>query len=72
LADGVVTFVTRLRRKIKDRQEQLTEVITGEIKDFPNYKYILGKLHTWNDIDQELTDLLKKQELNDDEFDNAG
>ena len=66
MPDPVIVLVERLRKEIKARQDQLTQVITSEVKDFPNYKYILGKLHAWNDIAQELTDLLKKQELDDD------
>jgi|TARA_R110001606_G_scaffold354925_1_gene505675 hypothetical protein len=66
LPDQVIVLAERLRKEIKTRQEQLTQVITGEVKDFPDYKYILGKLHAWNAISQELTDLLKKQELDDD------
>mgnify|MGYP003629000563 CR=1 FL=1 len=66
MPDQVIVLAERLRKEIKTRQEQLTQVITGEVKDFPDYKYILGKLHAWNAISQELTDLLKKQELDDD------
>tara|TARA_R110000751_G_scaffold70388_1_gene142815 strand:+ start:819 stop:1019 length:201 start_codon:yes stop_codon:yes gene_type:complete len=66
LPDPVIVLVERLRKEIKARQDQLTQVITSEVKDFSNYQYILGKLHAWNNIAQELTDLLKKQELDDD------
>ena len=66
MPDPVIVLVERLRKEIKARQDQLTQVITSEVKDFSNYQYILGKLHAWNNIAQELTDLLKKQELDDD------
>ena len=56
-----------IRKEIKTRQEQLTTVIVGDVKEITTYKYVLGQLHAWNKIDQELTNLLKKQELNDDE-----
>ena len=62
-----LSFVERLRKEIKTRQEQLTQVITGDVKEITTYKYVLGQLHAWNKIDQELTNLLKKQELDDDE-----
>jgi len=67
MPDYFLSFVERLRKEIKTRQEQLTSVITGDVKELTTYKYVLGQLHAWNKIDQELTNLLKKQELDDDE-----
>ena len=65
--DYFLSFVERMIKEIKTRQEQLTQVITGDVKEITTYKYVLGQLHAWNKIDQELTNLLKKQELDDDE-----
>lgn len=67
MPDYFLSFVERLRKEIKTRQEQLTSVITGDVKELTTYKYVLGQLHAWNKIDQELTNLLKKQEPDDDE-----
>ena len=67
MPDYFLSFVERLRKEIKTRQEQLTQVITGDVKELLTYKYVLGQLHAWNKIDQELTNLLKKQELDDDQ-----
>ena len=67
MVDQVVALVQNMRKEISTRQEQLVQVITGDVKDFVTYKYVLGQLHAWNKIDQELTNLLKKQELDDDE-----
>lgn len=66
MPDYFLSFVERLRKEIKTRQEQLTQVITGDVKELTTYKYVLGQLHAWNKINQELTNLLKKQELDDD------
>ena len=66
MPDQVIVLVERLRKEIKTRQEQLTQVITGDVKELTTYKYVLGQLHAWNKIDQELTNLLKKQELDED------
>lgn len=66
MADQVIVLVERLRKEIKTRQEQLTQVITGDVKEITTYKYVLGQLHAWNKINQELTNLLKKQELDND------
>jgi len=66
LPDQVIVLVERLRKEINTRQDQLTQVITGDVKELTTYKYVLGQLHAWNKINQELTNLLKKQELDDD------
>ena len=66
MPDYFLSFVERLRKEIKTRQEQLTQVITGDVKELTTYKYVLGQLHAWNKINQELTNLLKKQELDND------
>lgn len=67
MPDQVIVLVERLRKEINTRQDQLTQVITGDVKEITTYKYVLGQLHAWNKIDQELTNLLKKQELDDDQ-----
>ena len=66
MPDYFLSFVERMRKEIKTRQEQLTQVITGDVKEITTYKYVLGQVHAWNKIDQELTNLLKKQVLDDD------
>jgi len=58
----IITIVDYLKKIIKTRQQQVNDVISKGVKDFEEYKYILGKLHAYNEIVQELTDLLKKQE----------
>ena len=58
----IITIVDYLKKIIKKRQQQVNDVISKGVKDFEEYKYILGKLHAYNEIVQELTDLLKKQE----------
>ena len=67
MPDQVIVLVERLRKEINTRQDQLTQVITGDVKELTTYKYVLGQLHAWNKINQELTNLLKKQELDDDQ-----
>ena len=58
-------LVERLRKEFSARQEQLQQVILSDVKDLVTYKYVLGQLHAWKKADQELTNLLKKQELID-------
>jgi hypothetical protein len=58
----LITLVDYLKNIIKTRQEQVNNVINKGVKDWEEYRYLLGKLHAYNEIVQELTDLLKKQE----------
>ena len=53
-------------RIIRTRQTQITEIIiNNQVKDWNDYQNHLGQLDTLNYIEQELSDLLKKQEQND-------
>ena len=63
----LIKIVDYLKNIIKTRQKQVNNVINKGVKDFEEYKYLLGKLHAYNEVVQELTDLLKKQERYDDE-----
>ena len=63
--DGI-HLAERLFRVIRTRQSQLTEIIVNnQVKDWNDYQNHLGLLDTLNYIEQELSDLLKKQEQND-------
>ena len=66
----LIKIVDYLKNIIKTRQKQVNNVINKGVKDFEEYKYLLGKLHGYNEIVQELTDLLKKQERYDEAEDN--
>ena len=63
----IIKIVDYTKKIIKTRQEQVNDVISKGVKDFEEYKYLLGKLHAYNEIIQELTDLLKKQEHYDED-----
>ena len=66
----LIKIVDYLKNIIKTRQKQVNNVINKGVKDFEEYKYLLGKLHAYNEVVQELTDLLKKQERYEDEAQN--
>ena len=58
-----VYLAEKLFRVIRTRQTQLTEIIiTNQVKDWNDYQNHLGQLETLTYIEQELSDLLKKQE----------
>ena len=61
-----ITLAERIFKIIRTRQTQINEiVISNQVKDWNDYQNHLGQLETLNYIEQELSDLLKKQEQND-------
>ena len=59
----VVRLAERIFKIIRARQTQVIEIITSnQVKDWNDYQNHLGQLDTLNYIEQELSDLLKKQE----------
>ena len=61
-----IYLAEKLFRVIRTRKKQLTEIIiNNQVKDWNDYQNHLGQLDTLNYIEQELSDLLKKQEQND-------
>ena len=61
-----IVLAEKIFRIIRTRQTQLTEIIiNNQVKDWIDYQNHLGQLDTLNYIEQELSDLLKKQEQND-------
>ena len=61
-----IYLADRLYKIIRTRQNQITQlVISNQVKDWNEYQNHLGQLDTLNYIEQELSDLLKKQEQND-------
>ena len=61
-----IYLAEKLYRVIRTRQTQITEIIVNnQVKDWNDYQNHLGQLDTLNYIEQELSDLLKKQKQND-------
>ena len=60
-------FFTAYKKDLIARQKAVEESITsGLCRDWSDYKYLTGKLAALKQEEQELTDLLKKTELEDD------
>ena len=58
-----IVLAEKIFRIIRTRQNQITEIIVNnQVKDWNDYQNHLGQLDTLNYIEQELSDLLKKQE----------
>jgi hypothetical protein len=59
-------FFTYYKKQLISRQEQVKEaILTGSAKDWAEYRYLTGRLDALKQEEQELTDLLKKTELED-------
>ena len=60
-------FFTGYKKDLIARQKQVEEsILNGMAKDWSEYKFLSGKLAALKQEEQELTDLLKKTELEDD------
>ena len=61
-----IYLAEKLFRVIRTRQTQINDIIlNNQVKDWNDYQNHLCQLDTLNYIEQELSDLLKKQEQND-------
>ena len=59
-------FFTAYKKDLIARQEQVKEsILNGMAKDWSEYRFLTGKLAALKQEVQELTDLLKKTELED-------
>ena len=51
---------------LKPKIDSLTTKVKLGVDNFAEYKYIIGQIRSSEDLQQDLTDLLKKQEPDDD------
>ena len=51
---------------LKPKIDSLTTKVKLGVDNFAEYKYIIGQIRSNEDLQQDLTDLLKKQEPDDD------
>ena len=59
-------FFTAYKKDLIARQKQVEEsILNGMAKDWTDYRFLAGKLAALKQEEQELTDLLKQTELND-------
>ena len=62
----IENLFTYFKDKLKSRQDATKEAICNNVKDWDTYRYMIGKYNGLKDAEQELTDLLKKTERDDD------
>ena len=59
-------FFSAYKKQLIDRQKQVEQsILDGLAKDWAEYKFLTGKLAALKQEEQELTDLLRKTELED-------
>ena len=62
----IITLSDKIRRIIRDKKTQINDIVTsGSAKDMEQYKHLIGQLDALNFIEQELSNLLEKQENDD-------
>ena len=62
----IITLSDKIRKIIRDKKTQITDIVTsGSAKDMEQYRHLIGQLDALNFIEQELSDLLEKQENDD-------
>ena len=49
-------------RAIRNKKEHITEITMQGVEDFPKYKYMVGQLHGLEGLEQDIRDILKREE----------
>ena len=63
-----ITIVYKIQRMLKEGINQIQETYTsGSVDNMEKYKYLLGKAHALQIIQQEISNLLDKKEQKEDE-----
>ena len=62
----IITLSDKIRKILRDKKTQINDIVTsGSAKDMEQYRHLIGQLDALNFIEQELSDLLEKQENDD-------
>ena len=70
-ATDPIIVIHRLRRMMQDQMESLIQTLAqGGVDNMENYKYIIGKIHAIDLIQQDLSNLLEPKEPNKDDPNN--
>ena len=67
-----VVVISKLQKYLKENYQSIGEnMMSGGVDNMEKYKYMLGKAHAYATILQEISNLLKPKEQNEDERDNT-
>jgi len=56
-----------MKKIIQPKMEDLKQNIISGVDSYEKYQYLVGQYRSLNDLQQDLRDLLKKQEMFDDD-----
>tara|TARA_R100000234_G_scaffold107050_1_gene77930 strand:+ start:713 stop:949 length:237 start_codon:yes stop_codon:yes gene_type:complete len=63
-----INVIYKLRRSMQEQMDTLVQTLAnGGIDNMSEYKYIIGKIHAVDSINQELSNLLEPKEPKDDD-----
>ena len=63
-----INVIYKLRRSMQEQMDTLVQTLAnGGIDSIDEYKYIIGKIHAVDSINQELSNLLEPKEPKDDD-----
>ena len=64
MEDGLV-IVAKLQKLMRDNLQKVGDIlISGGVDNMEKYKYLLGQAHAYYKISQDISNLLKKKEPN--------
>jgi hypothetical protein len=68
--DGI-NLLFKLQKQVKDTQDGISNVlINGQVDNWDKYQYMVGQLKAYQLVLQEISNLLKDKEQNNDEDNN--
>ena len=63
-----ITVIYKIKREMTAQMETLVQTLAnGGVDSMEEYKYIIGKIHATDQINQELSNLLSPKEPNNDD-----
>ena len=66
-----INLLFKLQKQVKDTQDGISNVlINGQVDNWDKYQYMVGQLKAYQLVLQEISNLLKDKEQNNDEDDN--
>ena len=66
----IIKFVDHFRKSLKVKQNDISLYLTSGVKDWEEYKLMVGKYHAYNEMLSEVNSLLKRMEYDDEGVDN--
>ena len=67
ILDEELQIISKVKKHLKDNYSSIAEVmISGGVDNMEKYKYLMGQAHAYQKIDQEISNLLKPKEQEND------